>query len=74
MGARGGRGAGGRDGPAAIGREDQPADWAKTDLELRDRTLGGVTSPPEGLYFEQAEYPAEYDLPAASLSGFPIQP
>jgi len=58
----------------AIGREDQPADWAKTVLELRDRTLGGVTSPPEGLYFEQVEYPAEYDLPAASPSGFPIQP
>jgi tRNA U38,U39,U40 pseudouridine synthase TruA len=43
-------------------------------MQRSDRTLGGVTSPPEGLYFEQVEYPAEYDLPAASLSGFPIQP
>jgi len=57
----------------AIGREEQPVDWAKTVLELRDRTLGGVTAPPEGLYFEQVEYPDQYDLPPASPSGFPIQ-
>ena len=46
----------------AIGAGEQPAGWAKEVLELRDRTLGGVTAPPDGLYFERVEYPAEFGL------------
>jgi tRNA pseudouridine38-40 synthase len=33
-------------------------------LELRDRRLGGVTAPPQGLYFVRADYPEEFQLPS----------
>lgn len=46
----------------AIGAGEQPVAWAREVLELRDRTLGGVTAPPDGLYFERVEYPAEFGL------------
>ena len=55
----------------AIGRGDQPLEWAGEVLRLRDRTLGGVTAPPHGLYFEQVEYPQEFGIPAPELSGLP---
>lgn len=55
----------------AIGRKEQPVEWAKSVLELRDRTLGGVTAPAAGLYFESVQYPAEYAIPQNRLSGFP---
>lgn len=56
----------------AIGRGDQEVAWAHEVLELRDRTLGGVTAPPEGLYFEQVDYPGEFEIPRPGLSGFPV--
>lgn len=56
----------------AIGKGDRPEDWAGEVLQLRDRTLGGVTAPPEGLYFEQVEYPAAFGIPTPTLSGFPV--
>jgi len=55
----------------AIGRGDQPVEWSAEVLQLRDRTLGGVTAPPHGLYFEQVEYPSEFAIPEPSRSGFP---
>jgi tRNA pseudouridine38-40 synthase len=55
----------------AIGRGDRPIAWAGEVLQLRDRTLGGVTAPPDGLYFEQVEYPKEFNIPQPKLSGFP---
>lgn len=55
----------------AIGRGEQEPAWAKEVLELRDRTLGGVTAPPDGLYFQQVEYPPEFAIPDAGASGFP---
>lgn len=55
----------------AIGRGDQPEEWAAEVLGLRDRTLGGVTAPPHGLYFESVHYPPEFAIPAPSPSGFP---
>ncbi len=48
----------------AIGAEEQPTTWAREVLELRDRTLGGVTAPPDGLYFERVDYPEKFALPA----------
>ena len=48
----------------AIGSGRQPIDWAGEVLEGRDRTLGGVTAPPEGLYLVAARYAAEWGLPA----------
>ncbi len=56
----------------AIGRGDRPAEWAAEVLALRDRTLGGVTAPPHGLYFEQVEYPPEFSIPTPALIGFPV--
>ncbi len=47
----------------AIGRGDQPVDWARQVLEHRDRSLGGVTAPPEGLYLVGVSYPAEFGFP-----------
>jgi tRNA pseudouridine38-40 synthase len=47
----------------AIGRQQHPVSWAAEVLEFRDRTLGGVTAPPDGLYFERVWYPRGFDLP-----------
>ncbi len=48
---------------AAIGAGQQPTDWAAEVLARRDRTAGGVTAPPDGLYLIRVLYPAQYDLP-----------
>lgn len=50
----------------AIGAGEQDVDWSKEVLETRDRTLGGVTAPPHGLYFMGVEYPPEFDIPQLS--------
>ena len=50
----------------AIGRGDRPVEWAQEILELRDRTRGGVTAPPQGLYLTRVDYPPEHGL---SLGG-----
>jgi tRNA pseudouridine38-40 synthase len=47
----------------AIGQGDQPVNWARQVLEHRDRSLGGVTAPPEGLYLLGVTYPPEFNLP-----------
>ncbi len=47
----------------AIGRGDRPVAWAGKVLELRDRTRGGVTAPPQGLYLIRVDYPMEFGLP-----------
>ena len=46
----------------AIGRGDRPASWTREVLERRDRTQGGVTAPPDGLYFADVRYPETYGL------------
>jgi tRNA pseudouridine38-40 synthase len=45
-----------------IGKAEQPVSWARQVLELRDRTQGGVTAPPQGLYLTRVDYPPEYQL------------
>jgi tRNA pseudouridine38-40 synthase len=47
----------------AIGAGDREAGWARDVLEHRNRTLGGVTAPPDGLYFERVDYEDEFQLP-----------
>ena len=47
----------------AIGSGEQPEDWAAEVLEHRDRTLGGVTAPADGLYFHHVDYPETHALP-----------
>lgn len=53
----------------AIGRGDRPPEWAGEVLRGRDRTRGGVTAVPQGLYLAAVEYPSLYDLP--KLTAFP---
>jgi len=47
----------------AIGAGKERVEWAGEVLKLRDRTLGGVTAPADGLYLAGVDYPAEFDLP-----------
>lgn len=49
-----------------IGAGEAPGDWAKTVLEQRDRTQGGVTAPPDGLYLTGVVYPDHYAIPVLS--------
>lgn len=41
----------------AIGEGKASPDWSKDVLESKDRSLGGVTAKPEGLYLAEVEYP-----------------
>ena len=47
----------------AIGAGEAEPAWAREVLESRDRTAGGVTAAPEGLYLVQVGYPARFRLP-----------
>lgn len=47
----------------AIGRGDREVSWARQILDLRDRTKGGVTAPPQGLTLTRVDYPDKYQLP-----------
>jgi tRNA pseudouridine38-40 synthase len=49
-----------------IGAGEQPPAWAYEVLQARDRTLGGVTAPPDGLYLTAVEYPDSYEIPKLS--------
>ena len=53
-----------------IGEGRKPIEWAIDVLESKDRAQGGITSPPEGLYFINVEYPEQYQLP--TVSPFPV--
>ncbi len=53
----------------AIGRGDAAVEWTQELLEARDRTLGGVTAPPHGLYFVRADYPDDFGLPQLEVAG-----
>jgi tRNA pseudouridine38-40 synthase len=46
----------------AIGKGEQSVSWTEEVLGLRDRTLGGVTAPPQGLYLTKVDYPEEFEL------------
>lgn len=48
-----------------IGAGEREPDWAREVLEARDRTVGGITAPPEGLYLAAIEYPASFSVPAS---------
>ncbi len=52
-----------------IGAGKHPPVWAREVLETRDRTLGGITAPPHGLYLAGVTYPARFGLPPLSPSG-----
>ncbi len=46
-----------------IGAGEHAPEWAKQVLEGRDRNLGGVTGPPDGLYLVEVGYPEEFGIP-----------
>lgn len=47
----------------AIGAGERDEDWVREVLAARDRQLGGVTAPPQGLTLMAVRYPAHYGLP-----------
>jgi tRNA pseudouridine38-40 synthase len=46
-----------------IGTGKRPPSWAREVLEARDRRLGGVNAPPDGLYLIGVQYPERFELP-----------
>ncbi|OED40454.1 tRNA pseudouridine(38-40) synthase TruA [Endozoicomonas sp. (ex Bugula neritina AB1)] len=54
----------------AIGCGKYEPVWAKEVLEYRDRTKGGVTASPCGLYFVDVGYPEVFDLPESEANPF----
>jgi tRNA pseudouridine38-40 synthase len=59
-----------------VGTGEHPIEWAREVLEARDRTIGGITAPPGGLYLTGVRYAAALalpsersDRPAALLAG-----
>ncbi len=49
----------------AIGQGEQAVGWLAEVLESRDRTLGGITAPAQGLTLVGVEYPEAWGIPAA---------
>ena len=46
-----------------IGEGLEAVEWAVEVLESKEREKGGVTAPPDGLYFASARYDAQFNLP-----------
>jgi tRNA pseudouridine38-40 synthase len=49
----------------AVGAGDKPPTWVAEVLAARDRSAGGVTAKPFGLYLVAVDYPGQFDLPKA---------
>lgn len=49
-----------------IGAGEQEPEWAQRVLEARDRTLGGITAAPDGLYLTAVDYPEHFKIPRFS--------
>jgi tRNA pseudouridine38-40 synthase len=49
-----------------IGAGERPPEWARQVLEARDRTTGGITASPDGLYLTRVEYPDVHGIPQLS--------
>ncbi len=54
-----------------IGAGEHEPHWAQEVLLARDRTLGGITAPPYGLYLVKVDYPEVYALPRRESSDSP---
>jgi len=50
----------------SIGAGEQPVHWSQQVLESKDRSQGGITAAPHGLYLVDIEYPKEFNLPTAT--------
>jgi tRNA pseudouridine38-40 synthase len=51
----------------SIGKGEHDTGWTRTVLEHRDRALGGVTAPPDGLFFMGPRYPEHFAIPFRQL-------
>jgi len=47
----------------AVGKGEKPATWVAELLQARDRTLGEITAPADGLYLVNVAYPERFGLP-----------
>lgn len=47
----------------AVGTGKAPVSWVADVLHAQNRAKGGVTAPPFGLYFMEAEYPETFSVP-----------
>ena len=48
-----------------IGLGKKEVNWASEVLAAKDRTVGGVTAPPDGLYLVNIQYPKRFSIPGA---------
>lgn len=46
----------------AVGLGKQPVNWTQDLLAIKNRTLAGITAPPDGLYLGAVYYPERYGL------------
>jgi len=53
---------------SAIGSGERPVGWSREVLESRDRTRGGVTAPPDGLYLTGVVYPDHFSIPLHDMT------
>jgi tRNA pseudouridine38-40 synthase len=58
----------------AIGAGRQEIDWARRVLQSRDRRLGGVTAPADGLYLYRVDFPAHFGIPDPRGAFLPVPP
>lgn len=49
-----------------IGAGERKPSWAKEVLDARDRTVGGITAAPDGLYLVSIAYPEILNIPVVS--------
>ena len=50
-----------------VGTGEQPVEWFDHLLQVKDRKQAGITAPPDGLYFINAYYPDQFEIPEISL-------
>jgi len=46
-----------------VGSGQKEPGWAREILRVKDRTAGGVTAAPDGLYLHHVDYPDRYEFP-----------
>lgn len=54
----------------AVGEGAREPQWTAELLAARDRSAGGVTAPPEGLYLVAVRYPERFGLPAPAVAPY----
>ena len=58
----------------SIGQGTMPESWCRDVLLAKDRTAGGVTAPPFGLYLVDVLYPEEFQLPKVEPGPYFLMP